>query len=535
MKDWITNFANEFFERKIKYAGILSFLFTILYFYGDVVVNQRNITVLYATKYLLIFAIYYLAIYFFNYFIHFNKKIIRINIDEYLFKYTFIFLLIVWFPHLIIRYPISNNWDTYQQLLQGLGYEPLGAHYPLFHTLLMTAFYRFGLLLGDANKGMFLFAFIETAILDLIFSYATTVLRKRGLSDLLLIVFLVFYGFCPYVVGYVGHALYDIYYSGFFVLFLTMIVEYVFDREKFFKNNRNLLLLLCSAILMVLFRKNGIYVIVPTAVVLLVMEIKRSKVIDKRIIVILLLLVFPYMCNKGLEMYYKPIKGSVREALSLPFQQTARFVKYHSDLVTEEEKEIINKILPYESLGDLYKEYISDPVKGKFNDDASTEDLINYFKVWFKQFFKSPLTYFDATGRQNIYLFYPRYSTYVYFIDCNNGRVENQDDGLLQTPLVIKNNQESYLEYLYFFHLFPPLYFINNMATFVLLFVTVILLTHNEKKKELFIIYLPIFISLLIIIAAPGIATHVRYSFPIIYSFPLWVSALNICKEYNNK
>ena len=534
MIEGILDLTKSILNKKIRYSCILSFIFTILYLYGDVVINHRNITLLYSLKYVLIFVIYYCAIHVLDYFIHFDKRIVKIDINKNLFRNVFIYLIIVWLPHLIMRYPISNNWDTYQQLLQGLGYEPLGAHYPLFHTMLMTFFYQIGRFLGSANIGMFVFAVLEALILDLIFSYEIILLRKRKLSDLLLIVILVFYGFCPYVVGYVGHALYDIYYSAFFTLFLAIIMEYVFDKEEFFLNNRKLFLLIVSAILMVLFRKNGIYVIIPTVFVIFAIEIKRSKKIDKRIISLLMLLVFPYMCNKGLEMYYKPIKGSIREALSLPFQQTARFAKYHDDLVTEEEKEIINKILPYDSLGDLYKEYISDPVKGKFNDNASMEDLLNYFKVWFNQFFRAPLTYLNATGTQNIYLFYPRYSTYVYFIDCNNGRVENQDDGLLQTPLLIKNNQENYLEYLYFFHLFPPLYFINNMASFVLVFIVVMLLTFNEKKNALFLIYLPVFISLLIVIASPGIAIHARYSFPIIYSFPVWISVLNICKEYNN-
>ena len=43
-----------------------------------------------------------------------------------------------------------------------------------------------------------------------------------------------------------------------------------------------------------------------------------------------------------------------QEALSVCFQQTARYVKYHGDEVTQEEEEAIKKVLNYKDIGNLY-------------------------------------------------------------------------------------------------------------------------------------------------------------------------------------
>ena len=74
--------------------------------------------------------------------------------------------------------------------------------------------------------------------------------------------------------------------------------------------------------------------------------------------------------------------------LSIPFQQTARYVKTYNNEVTDKEKKAIDKILNYDTLASRYKVDISDPVKNEFNRYYKKEELNEYFRVWFKQFTK---------------------------------------------------------------------------------------------------------------------------------------------------
>lgn len=68
--------------------------------------------------------------------------------------------------------------------------------------------------------------------------------------------------------------------------------------------------------------------------------------------------------------------GSVRESLSVPFQQTARYVRDYGDEVTEEVKEAIDSILRYDLLASKYNPNLSDPVKKLFNENS--ESRISY-------------------------------------------------------------------------------------------------------------------------------------------------------------
>ena len=113
--------------------------------------------------------------------------------------------------------------------------------------------------------------------------------------------------------------------------------------------------------------------------------------------------------------------GSRREVLSIPFQQTARFVQKHDGahagitdgtgtddgLVTDEERAAIDAVLDYSTLASRYDPDKSDAVKNKFNEDATSEQLSAYFKVWIQMFFKDPESYLSAVINNYYGYFYP--------------------------------------------------------------------------------------------------------------------------------
>lgn len=108
---------------------------------------------------------------------------------------------------------------------------------------------------------------------------------------------------------------------------------------------------------------------------------------------------------------------SPKEMFSLPFQQTARYVKEYGDEISEEEREIIAKVLDYDSLAEIYEPMTADPVKTTYRS-GSAGDLTAYFKVWLKEFFRHPLCYVEATWNQNYYVFAPYVDNVVYNKNC---------------------------------------------------------------------------------------------------------------------
>lgn len=74
-------------------------------------------------------------------------------------------------------------------------------------------------------------------------------------------------------------------------------------------------------------------------------------------------------------------KPAASEGLSVPFQQTARYVCEYEDEVTEYERQVINDTLNFDAMKN-YEPRISDPIKILYRGG----DLGPYMKIWVQMF-----------------------------------------------------------------------------------------------------------------------------------------------------
>lgn len=452
------------------------------------------------------------------------------------FASSFLGLLIAWSGHIFVKYPASFCWDASWQLDQAMGGVTLTSHHPVFHSMLMGWFVRFGKLIGSANIGIFLFVVVEAIILALIFSYGICLLVQLNTNRWILIFSFLFCGASPFIIGYVGTVIKDVYFSAFCVLYIVLLAEYALRRELFVASFWKKCLLIISCIGMVLFRNNGIYMIAPTALVLIVREWKeRRQSCWKMFALMLATVVLPLGASAVVKGIFQPIPGSKAEALSLPLQQTARFVKYHEDKVTEEERKIIDKVVDYSILAKNYTPHISDPVKSHFRWGATSEDFIAYFKVWFRQFIKQPDCYVNSVLEQNIYLVYPEYSNYAYYIDCNTHHYQYKEGEYFVTPQWIKQWQPVYSKFLSALHASPGLQLINNMAVYVIAFLALVIFALHRRNYCHLCYLIPLLMSIVVILLAPCILGHPRYAYPIIYTFPFLLGFIRQSGEKEEK
>ena len=86
------------------------------------------------------------------------------------------------------------------------------------------------------------------------------------------------------------------------------------------------------------------------------------------------------------EVYQKAIlpmagvkPGGKQEMLSIPFQQTARYVKYYGNDVSNGVEKVIRKVLDYDTIGKNYDPDLSDPVKNTYKQkDEYLKDYLTY-------------------------------------------------------------------------------------------------------------------------------------------------------------
>ena len=440
---------------------------------------------------------------------------------------------IAWMIPLLIKYPGAIQWDTWA-LFEEFRTGNITTFHSVFYMVIMGNLVGVFESLGYPNFGLYLFVFLHYLVYVLIFGYSVNVLRKIGASDKSVFIYRLITIFNPYIMGYIGVAIKDTVFALYIMGVCILMAEYywtvnnqaegdIFKPYKF-------VFMATMMVLACLTRKNGIYIFALTFLILLVIYLKKKS--DRMIILTYLIAIVAYcVLSFGLNHYYQAAPGSIREAFSLPFQQTARYAKMYDDEVTDEEREAIDGVLSYEKIRERYNPRISDPVKGKYKENKAA--LPAYFKVWLKQFFKHPMCYVAATWEQNYYMFVPEaeVENIALFQDIDNGYelgehviISEQTDmyeDIFSVPDRLKKYQQWIVDWFYELGHLPIVGYVWNLSVSVYaLFIIQWIFSNYFSGKDYSL--LPMWGSLLSAIAGPAIQGHPRYLFMIMYSIPFF-------------
>jgi hypothetical protein len=247
----------------------------------------------------------------------------------------------------------------------------------------------------------------------------------------------------------------------------------------------------------------------------------KNKNYKKVLLIIITVLSLNTLYNKVILPYFKVTPTSIRETLSIPFQQTARYVKYHEKEITIKDREAINRLLSYNKIREKYNPELADPVKNTFNKDYTKEDLDAYWNIWLKGLKKHPITYIEATIHNTYGYFYPiKINWYIYNKHQKYLEEDNIDYKYIKSTSILR----TYLKYLgWIFPFIPIIGLLVNIGfnTWLLLFLLFFLI--SKKKYKSIIYLLPSFITLLVCFASPANA-YFRYAMPIIFSMPIIIS-----------
>lgn len=448
-------------------------------------------------------------------------------------KHSFIIyffgLFICWFPNLVLSYPAAMCPDAWNQLAQFYGEQKFTAHHPPVHTILIGLSEKIGHMFGDGNAGLFSFIFIQTIIFACVLAYMLNTMQKFSAPLWLTRLTFVIAIISPYYTEYIGLILKDNIYSYFIILFVIELFYILLLKQEFWKNKKHVFLFMLSTIGSILFRNNGKYIIYPMMLLIIITCIiqNKEKLYKRTFFQIIIICIISVGISSGIQQgvvqYYQIEEGSISEALSFPFQQTARYVKKYREEVTKEEKKAINAVLSYNDLAERYDPRISDPVKGTYKETASVKDLINYFKVWFQQGLKHPITYIEATMNQNYYLLYPlKEDSTIY--DTSDTDMESlvwfEDNlGIHEIPVIQKIDKirTGFNQVLF---TLPVIGLLSNIAFFNLILIYLCYESIRRKIVEMTFVLAPLLLSDIVIVLAPVIFGHPRYAFPILYSLP---------------
>lgn len=425
--------------------------------------------------------------------------------------------IICWLPYIIIFYPGTLNRDSLLEIEQYLGEIEWTTHHPILPTIIFGTFMKIGVFcLTNDNLGIFfnnIFQIIlGTALLSYSMNYIYTLTQSKKIKYGIFI----FFAFFPTWPIHFYTEVKDIYFSMSILFYVIFSMKFIIAEGKL--NKKQWMTYLVSMILVYLFRNNGVYIVLFSLPFLAIIVKKREKI---KIIACSTFAIV--LCFSLTQIYTKAnniTNGSVREALAIPLQQTARYVMEYE--LTQEEESTISKLVDIEDIRQNYFPETVDFVKKNFKPSATKEDLKEYFIQWFKMFFKHPNVYLKATMNATYGYYYPDRKEYkdgvaFYDIDTPDYRnVSNFDIHFLSHTEVYRDM------------MIRATYMLRNMPIIGLLFscgfytwgviVITLILWYFKRKREM-VILVPLYTIILVCTASP-VNAFVRYMIPVMLTLP---------------
>ena len=370
----------------------------------DYLRNSRGDQLGMLAAFIVLAAFYYIVIlYLFRYIDSRANRGERINDDKlpavrkwisaHNFLFSLIVILVCWLPYLLIQYPGNVSWDGLSQLYQFVGEIEKTNRWPYMSTMFFGALFTFGRSLVNDNFGIFCIIIVQYAACAFIFSAIASYVYLIGKRLRYYFAAIGFYTIYPVFPQYAVTVIKETMYVALFALFILMIAKTLAEKSP---TRARVIGLACAGLGLCFFRSEGVFV-VAIAFLILFFVIKPARLpLGLSLVSILaVLLVIGNLFLPGIGV--RTIAGVSSESMSLPFQQTARYIREFGDEVTEAERPVIEETLAaedYRDLGNSYSPEQANPIKKGVREITNISE---YIKVWRQMFMKHPMVYVQAT------------------------------------------------------------------------------------------------------------------------------------------
>ena len=266
-------------------------------------------------------------------------------------------------------------------------------------------------------------------------------------------------------------------------------------------------------------------------------EVIKKRERSKACEIIISSVVFFLIVNSALTHIYNVPSQSLRHVLCVPMQQTARYVKYHGDEVTKDEKKTINTVLEYDKIAQQYDPRIVDYIKIIYKENG---DIGKYLLVWLKQFFRHPGCYIAAYTEQFYYIFSYEASAdnISLYRDVYGGYEGGRPSGVsarepFSNPPALNKFKVWIVDVCNGLHHNLITGTLSNLSLNVYVFLVLIAIVISRKKKGL-VPFVPSLVALFFALVGPVIFAHPRYLFPLSYNILILIGYVSYVLRENN-
>lgn len=341
----------------------------------------------------------------YNYSIKKNEN--KIKSSKIVFIICLTTMLLAWLPYLLSFFPGVLTPDSISELGTVINnFTNLSNHHPIIHTIFIAIPYNIGFKITESvSFGVALATITQMITLASIFSYFITFLYKRKINDYVLLIILLIYSLVP-MHGYYSITMWkDVIFAG---CILLLTIETIKIIEKDINNKislKNLVNFILISILTIFFRNNAIYMYILFAIfTILVFRNHFKQFITAFLIVFSIFIIV----NGPIFNYFNVTKSSSSEYIAIPLQQISRMA-FKNVAFTEEESDLLNKLIPIEIMREKYNPKLSDDIKFNKNYNRKVFDLnkFDYFKLWLQLVIKHPTVAVESYAISTLGYWYP--------------------------------------------------------------------------------------------------------------------------------
>lgn len=451
--------------------------------------------------------------------------------DRHPFLFPFAVIFLLWLPYAVLKYPGGIDFDSYYQLLEPLGLFPLTNHWLVASSTFFAGCYLLGkTLFGSNNAGLFTIVVLQALFCAACMARSLKAMHRLRLNNGLLALTLAAYSLATIFSRYTTSMGKDCLFACALLLCLSLLAELLLGTYP--ASPGSLVRLAAACLLLGVLRSNGPHLLLALLMVLVpVALLRRRKAggpLMGKVIAAVGAAFCLCLCYLNLLLPALGIPGtSTGEALSLPLMQTARYVKYCPEDVTEEERQIIDQVVDYDQLPEAYREHLGDYVKGLYRGDGKA--LARYFTVWLRQGLRHPEVYFSATFNNVYGYFYPGARETSMGIYMQYDPVSDAPVQLFSLPEEAAARRAERLDklsdFILAFENFPLFYPVCNGPVQVWLALYLALAALCQRRARLLILLVPSVVSVLICVAGPTFFHNgLRYALPVIFANPFLFS-----------
>lgn len=432
-------------------------------------------------------------------------------------------ILVCWLPYYICLFPGASNSDTWWQLEQVTGVQPLHAGHPLIHTFLQSGLILAGkTVLGSWNAGVFLAVLVQSLSMAAVLAYSVHFLVRLKVRPAVLGLLLALYGLVPTFPRAATILMKDTPYSVSVLLFTVLLLEAVLLPEQFAGKRYKKPLAALAAFLVCTMRYNGPVLLIGVLVFSGPRLWKTAKTGRGRA-ALAAWLVLPLALGYGLSAALRAMPGveqaNPNETLSVPLQQTGRFVRDFGDEVTDEERQIIDRVVDYDKLAEVYTPWLADPIKSYIDrEDATDADRAAYRQVWIAQTLHHPVNALEAFVNLNYGWVYPGVTNPCWSYS------PVADNDYVTRPAVL-DRLESLLDKADFAFLLPVTSWFENLGLAAWGLMALGAWLSARRVKGLGGALSMQMLTLLMCLFGPVFFGHGRYGWPLLFSWPVLMAA----------